>query len=545
MKKRFSLVLLLLMIGALSGCGAGKEEKPADVHSAGSAEETDSEVSYMTPTEAEESTEEYQVQPAPVTVEGRPEEEGNPAPNYKYLLADVHEVDGRRGVACGDDCYYVSGSTTLSRYDSDWNKVSEVENPFDGFDKEVNHIGDIDFYDGKIYAGVEYFMDGEAKDIQIAVYNADTYELEDSITFDETSGQTECSGIAVDPDSNSIWLTSWAGDESGRYLYRYDLTSGEYKGKVHLQCPPQWLQGIAYYDGYLYMTADDGTADLGEPDHVYRTKIEESSTTATVVLERTLDDVTLQGEIEGISFDKTDGQMLISYNRGSQIVLGMVKGFYEGYTEEIHEVFLYNIEGFQHEYSFEEIDESVDDTGWNLILVNKDNPVPDDYTVNLTDLSNGKQVDTRIYPALQKMFDDARSSGIDLFVREGYRTREEQQNIMDERIQEYQDQGCTYEEAEEKAREYVAVPGTSEHELGISVDINADSNVSSDEEVYSWLYDNAYKYGFVKRYPEDKTDITGINNEPWHYRFVGQKAALEMQEKDMCLEEYLEYLSEN
>jgi D-alanyl-D-alanine carboxypeptidase len=223
----------------------------------------------------------------------------------------------------------------------------------------------------------------------------------------------------------------------------------------------------------------------------------------------------------------------------------MVKGFYEGYTEEIHEVFLYNIEGFQHEYSFEEIDESVDDTGWNLILVNKDNPVPDDYTVNLTDLSNGKQVDTRIYPALQKMFDDARSSGIDLFVREGYRTREEQQQIMDERIQEYQDQGCTYEEAEEKAREYVAVPGTSEHELGISVDINADSNVSSDEEVYSWLYDNAYKYGFVKRYPEDKTDITGINNEPWHYRFVGQKAALEMQEKDMCLEEYLEYLSEN
>ena len=223
----------------------------------------------------------------------------------------------------------------------------------------------------------------------------------------------------------------------------------------------------------------------------------------------------------------------------------MVKGFYEGYTEEIHEVFLYNIEGFQHEYSFEEIDESVDDTGWNLILVNKDNPVPDDYTVNLTDLSNGKQVDTRIYPALQKMFDDARSSGIDLFVREGYRTREEQQQIMDERIQEYQDQGCTYEEAEERAREYVAVPGTSEHELGISVDINADSNVSSDEEVYSWLYDNAYKYGFVKRYPEDKTDITGINNEPWHYRFVGQKAALEMQEKDMCLEEYLEYLSEN
>ena len=386
-------------------------------------------------------------------------------------------------------------------------------------------------------------MDGEADNIQIAVYNAETFALEKSILFDESSGQTECSGIAVDPDSGSIWLTSWAGDESGRYLYRYDLESGEYKGKVHLQCPPQWLQGIAYYDGYLYMTADDGTADLGEPDHVYRTKIEEGATSATVVLERTLDDVTLQGEIEGISFDKSKGQMLISYNRGSQIVLGMVKGYYEGYTEEIHEVFLYDIDGFRREYSFEEIDESVDGSGWNLILVNQDNPVPDDYTVSLTNLSNGKQVDTRIYPALQKMFDDARESGINLFVREGYRTREDQQGIMDSRISAYQAKGYSYEEAEGLAKEYVATPGTSEHELGISVDINADSSVSSDDEVYTWLYENSYKYGFIKRYPEDKIEITGINNEPWHYRFVGQEAAAEMKENGMCLEEYLDYLA--
>ena len=235
--------------------------------------------------------------------------------------------------------------------------------------------------------------------------------------------------------------------------------------------------------------------------------------------------------------------MLISYNRGSQIVLGMVKGYYEGYTEEIHEVFLYDIDGFRREYSFEEIDESVDGSGWNLILVNQDNPVPDDYTVSLTNLSNGKQVDTRIYPALQKMFDDARESGINLFVREGYRTREDQQGIMDSRISAYQAKGYSYEEAEGLAKEYVATPGTSEHELGISVDINADSSVSSDDEVYTWLYENSYKYGFIKRYPEDKIEITGINNEPWHYRFVGQEAAAEMKENGMCLEEYLDYLA--
>ena len=545
MKKRIRLSIYVLLILSLSACGKDKDEASTEVSSEHIASEGDS---VNTPMDAEEETEEekteeYSVKPAPVTVEGRPEDTESPGPNNKYTMSGAHQVDGRQGVACGDNCYYISGSTTLTGYDSDWNKVSEAENPFSGFEKEVNHIGDIDIYDGKIYAGVEYFMDGEADNIQIAVYNAETFALEKSILFDESSGQTECSGIAVDPDSGSIWLTSWAGDESGRYLYRYDLESGEYKGKVHLQCPPQWLQGIAYYDGYLYMTADDGTADLGEPDHVYRTKIEEGATSATVVLERTLDDVTLQGEIEGISFDKSKGQMLISYNRGSQIVLGMVKGYYEGYTEEIHEVFLYDIDGFRREYSFEEIDESVDGSGWNLILVNQDNPVPDDYTVSLTNLSNGKQVDTRIYPALQKMFDDARESGINLFVREGYRTREDQQGIMDSRISAYQAKGYSYEEAEGLAKEYVATPGTSEHELGISVDINADSSVSSDDEVYTWLYENSYKYGFIKRYPEDKIEITGINNEPWHYRFVGQEAAAEMKENGMCLEEYLDYLA--
>ena len=84
------------------------------------------------------------------------------------------------------------------------------------------------------------------------------------------------------------------------------------------------------------------TADLGEPDHVYRCFIDPEATTATVTLERTLDDVTLQGEFEGISIDRDKNQMLISYNRGSQIVLGMVRGFYEGYEEKIHEIFVYD-----------------------------------------------------------------------------------------------------------------------------------------------------------------------------------------------------------
>ena len=180
--------------------------------------------------------------------------------------------------------------------------------------------------------------------------------------------------------------------------------------------------------------------------------------------------------------------------------------------------------------------------GWNLILVNDDYSVPDNYKVELTELSNGEKVDSRIYPQLQQMFDDARAAGLGLFVREGYRTYEDQKQILDERIQRYRDEGYSRSEAKKLAEEYVAAPGTSEHELGLAVDINADTSKCSSDAVYTWLANNAYRYGFIKRYPEDKTEITGVNNEPWHYRYVGVDAAREMQEKGLCLEEYIETL---
>lgn len=112
---------------------------------------------------------------------------------------------------------------------------------------------------------------------------------------------------------------------------------------------------------------------------------------------------------------------------------------------------------------------------------------------------------------------------------------------MAEKIQAFRDEGYSEMEADEIAREWVAVPGTSEHELGLSVDINAKEDTPQ-EEVYSWLHANAYRYGFILRYPSDKTEITGIANEPWHYRYVGKTAAAEMQESGLCLEEYLEQI---
>lgn len=180
---------------------------------------------------------------------------------------------------------------------------------------------------------------------------------------------------------------------------------------------------------------------------------------------------------------------------------------------------------------------------WRLILVDKNHYIPKDYQMNLIRLSNGKQVDSRIYPSLQKMFNDARASGLALFVREGYRTSQDQQQIMNERIREYENQGNSKRRATKMAEKYVAIPGTSEHQLGLSIDINADQTKCSSEKVYSWLDNNAYKYGFIKRYPSNKSYITGIHNEPWHYRYVGKEAAATMKNQNLCLEEYLKNIN--
>ncbi|MBR2812650.1 MAG: M15 family metallopeptidase [Solobacterium sp.] len=176
------------------------------------------------------------------------------------------------------------------------------------------------------------------------------------------------------------------------------------------------------------------------------------------------------------------------------------------------------------------------ETPWNLLLVNSRNPLPDDYTMTLVTLANKEMVDERILPDLQAMFDDARSQGIDLFVRSGYRSNEDQAVLFENTVREYMDQGLRHKEAEKEAEKYVMRAGCSEHATGLAVDIN--TNASG--ELYTWLSNYAYVYGFVQRYPSDKSDITHVENEPWHYRYVGKEAAKIMVQEGLCLEEYLE-----
>ena len=176
---------------------------------------------------------------------------------------------------------------------------------------------------------------------------------------------------------------------------------------------------------------------------------------------------------------------------------------------------------------------------WKLILVNAGHPLPEDYSITLKELRNDQWVDERIYPELQQMFDDARAEGIYPLINESYRTAERQQEILDGYIESYQANGLSEEEAVAQAMEIAASPGTSEHQLGLAVDIISETD-EDDTPTWQWLEANCSRYGFILRYPEDKTEITGISYEPWHFRYVGKEAAEEIMERGITLEEYLE-----
>lgn len=180
---------------------------------------------------------------------------------------------------------------------------------------------------------------------------------------------------------------------------------------------------------------------------------------------------------------------------------------------------------------------------WNLVLVNRDNPLPEGYEVTVAALSGGQAVDERCLADLQAMMDDCRAAGLEPIICSSYRTQEKQQELFDEQVRLLESQGLSEEEAQARAGTSVAVPGTSEHQLGLALDIvDADNQLldASQESmpVQQWLIANSWSYGFVLRYPSDKSDVTGIIYEPWHYRYVGRPAAREMHEGGLCLEEY-------
>lgn len=184
---------------------------------------------------------------------------------------------------------------------------------------------------------------------------------------------------------------------------------------------------------------------------------------------------------------------------------------------------------------------------WRLLLVNKWNKIPNNYTMELIELANGQAIDIRVYSDLQQMMDDCRAAGLSPIICSSYRSMEKQEQLYENKIFRLMAEGYSYERAKEEAGKVVAIPGTSEHQTALALDIVDATNQNLDETqestaVQKWLIEHSWEYGFVLRYPKGKSDITGIIYEPWHYRYVGREAAREMKELDMCLEEYLEWL---
>lgn len=182
--------------------------------------------------------------------------------------------------------------------------------------------------------------------------------------------------------------------------------------------------------------------------------------------------------------------------------------------------------------------------GWALVLINETYPLDTEYRPELAEAVEGKFVDARILSDLSEMLEDAVADGMQMYVCSAYRDYQSQWEVFNTTMVDWINQGKSPLEAYEETKKSVAVPGTSEHASGLALDIvstkygELDDKQAETEEA-KWLAENCWRYGFILRYPPEKSAVTGIVFEPWHYRYVGKEAAKEIKEKDITLEEYL------
>ena len=299
----------------------------------------------------------------------------------EYRLKKVGQVPGRQGVAADKDYFYISDTRGLYKFDHNWNLVQKrVKTDKDGLfphPELANHFGDIDVYDGKIYTGNEHFNLGRGENISVSIYDAKTLQWIEDIPWSPESGQVEVSGVAVDREQGLVWLSDWV---DSRYVYAYSLATKKYYTKMQCRPEPYWCQGIYVCDGTMLFSADDGESTYQIPDNIYKADISGApyfglkqgtepvkkdpwnvktdangkvvTRTGLIAAGAFARPLTLFmemksfrrcGEIEGLTVDPNTDDLLVLNNRGTQIILGMSQGPFkeEGYTGEIHEVYVY------------------------------------------------------------------------------------------------------------------------------------------------------------------------------------------------------------
>ena len=182
---------------------------------------------------------------------------------------------------------------------------------------------------------------------------------------------------------------------------------------------------------------------------------------------------------------------------------------------------------------------------WNMVLVNGDHPMEEGYVPQLKELEEGLSLDSRIIDAAKEMLADAKKAGLHIDICSAYRSVERQEQVFGDSMKERVKDGMSYWDAFNETALNVAIPGTSEHALGLALDLISNQYTELDERQETtaeakWLKENCHKYGFILRYPPEKTNITGIIYEPWHYRYVGVEDATKIMQLGVTLEEYLQ-----
>lgn len=183
-----------------------------------------------------------------------------------------------------------------------------------------------------------------------------------------------------------------------------------------------------------------------------------------------------------------------------------------------------------------------------LVLVNRDNELPKNYNLSLKPLLNGReQVSTLLYDDLVDMLKYAKDLGYSFWIASGYRSFDDQQNLINNQMNSYISEGKNKDEAEYEIKKTLAMPGHSEHHTGLAIDFLSSDNLNMDISQENsagnkWLRDNSYRYGFILRYPKGKENITFINYEPWHFRYVGKDVAYFMYENNLTFEEFYNYV---
>lgn len=381
--------------------------------------------------------------------------------------------------------------------------------------------------------------------------------------------------------------TGWVETEEGTYYYLEDGSSAtgwhEIEGsRYHFASDGRLEKGFRQIDGVTYYFSTDGTQVSGwltVDESKYYLRQSGSLVTGWLSLEGQRYYLTEQGTATGIC--TVDGSAYI-FDREGRLSSGWTDlGGYRVYGDiNCHPVTGWQeIEGTRYyfdksgvlqtgwteidglTYCFREDGSPMQgitaqgqfaSTGQQIILVNPWNYVPEGYTVELMPISKEYQVAAVAYRDLNEMITDCANAGHQPVVCSAYRTQEYQEGLFQRKIERLlEDPANSYTEAEARvvAARSVAVPGTSEHQLGLAVDIIDNRNWNLNESqaqmpTQQWLMAHSWRYGWILRYPNEKSKITGIIYEPWHYRYVGKEVAAEIHDLGLCLEEYLQLLTE-